>query len=88
MKKRVDFFIDFLIDFWKVFGKVSGGVLALKINEKCIEKMTKMLIDCCMAFRVVLAPILDQKYPRMDLKKPIKIFNAILILFSLKISSK
>ncbi len=50
MKKCIDFLIDFFIDFWKVFGRVSGCILALKIDEKCIETLMKKIIDFCMFF--------------------------------------
>ena len=50
MKKRMDFWTDLLIDFWKVFGRVLGAILALKINEKSIKKLSKILIDFLMAF--------------------------------------
>ena len=42
MKKPAVFLIDFLIDFWTVFRKVLGHVLALKFDEKCIEKLMKI----------------------------------------------
>ena len=50
MKKGIDFLIDLLIDFWKVFRRVLGCVLALKIDEKCIEQLMKKMIDFCMLF--------------------------------------
>ena len=50
MKKCIDFLIDFLIDFWKVFGRVSVCILALKINEKCMETLMKKIIDFLHAF--------------------------------------
>jgi len=50
MKKRMDFWTDLLIDFWRLFGRVLGAILALKINEKSIKKMSKILIDFLMAF--------------------------------------
>ena len=50
MKKCIDLLIDFLFDFSKVFGRVSVCILALKINEKCIETLMKKIIDFCMFF--------------------------------------
>ena len=50
MKKRMDFWTDLLIDFWRVFGTVLGGILALKIDEKSIKKMSKILIDFLIVF--------------------------------------
>ena len=50
MKKRMDFWIDLLIDFWRVFERVLRAILALKINEKPIKKLSKILIDFLMAF--------------------------------------
>ena len=50
MKKRMDFWTDLLIDFWRLFGTVVGAMLALKINEKSVKKLSKILIDFLMAF--------------------------------------
>ena len=50
MKKRVFFWTELLIDFGTVFGRILGGVLVLKIDEKCIKKLSKILIDFFMIF--------------------------------------
>ena len=50
MKKRMDFWTDLLLDFGKVFGRVLGAILALKINEKSIQKLNKILIDFLIGF--------------------------------------
>ena len=46
----MDFWTDLLIHFWRVFGRVLGGIWALKIDEKSIKKMSKILIDFWMVF--------------------------------------
>ena len=46
----MDFWTDLLIDFWRLFGRVLEAILALKINEKSIKKLSKSLIDFLMAF--------------------------------------
>ena len=47
----MDFWTDLLIDFWRVFGRGLGAVLALKINEKSIKKLSNILIDFLQLFQ-------------------------------------
>ena len=50
MKKRMDFWTVLLVDFLSVFGTVLGAISALKINEKCIKQLSKVLVDFLMIF--------------------------------------
>ena len=52
----MDFWTDLLIDFCRVFGRVLGTILTLKINEKSVKQLSKILIDFIMAFLAKMSP--------------------------------
>ena len=56
IEKRMHCWTDSLIDFWIVFAMDLGAILALKIDEKSIKRISKILMNCLMLFLAKMPP--------------------------------